>query len=162
MKAVELKPTSGMVPATDEMLRASGIRFNGISLKKDDVVVFPSYDDMQPHADKLGSSTVLVVKAELNGNMKWLPLGTFRRTPCDQHGDAFLAENSVNAELRECGNDFELRELLATKKLRVKEIKTSHKPYFKRDPETLKMVRARNADNSLATQPGDFAVFEWA
>jgi hypothetical protein len=164
MKTLAITMPKDARKATQEDLETTGIPFEGVTYEVGDTIEFPETVDsvMKPLFGKdvayFGARLILKDRSR----DLYLPFGSILRIPDGKYAKDFLDKYEVNKEVYHLGatetkqaSNWTRLPLLAGKKLRVKEIVVDQKAFF------VGKVRQRNEDNSPATQPGDFYVWEW-
>lgn len=165
MKTFKIAPRKGMVKTTIEQLEEAGKPFTGVVLKAGQVIQFPTREELDTHMEPLGKSKVHCVNVILDGVPSWIPFGSFNKTPHGNHAIEFLEKFDTNREICGFGSFRVAAEAYCAKaaegkSLRVKEIFVGQKPLYKKAADG-SYEYGRNEDNSVATQPGNFPVFEW-
>lgn len=160
MKMFKAIARKGMVKVTLADLAGEGRAFSGIVLREGQIIQFPKLEDLDPHVESLGKGKVYSINAYVGNDLKWVPLGSFRKTPHGKFAEEFLSKFSTNRELCEFEDIKALAENCAGKCLLVKEIFIGQKPIYRKAADG-SYEYGRADDGSVATQPGNFPVFEW-
>lgn len=149
-----------MKKASRKELAETGRPFTGHVFRVGQTIEFPPIAELDPHIEPLGASMVPFINAIIDDKPQWVPYGSFIKTPHGKHAEEFLQKFEVNRQIVEIPDNDQRTDFFAGKKLRVKEIFVGQKPVYKKAAGG-GYEFGRNEDNSIATQPGDFPVFEW-
>ena len=147
-----------------EALETVGEVFYGITFSEGDVIEFPSEADIKfwLKGNKGTTTKSAYVNAAINDKLVGIPVGSFRKVPCDDSTMPFLDKYEVNKELYILDDDAMRARTLMGRKLRVKAIVSDIAPVFTYLREEGKHVRAIDSTiNKPATKQVRFYVFEW-
>lgn len=105
-----------------EALKTSGIRY-GFNFLHGDVITFPTVDEADIiNSPMANGKDVYKIKVVINGTTaKYVPLGSFRRTPVNWDTIEFRDTYPTNFEINSLENDYDRFMFFANKTIKVKD-----------------------------------------
>lgn len=115
-----------------DVLKTSGELNYGVQLAKDDLIEFPkNWDEVSSRVSTMNNGSLAYhLLVGINGEQRYIPLGSFRRRPIDH--EEVLKNATVNQTIIDCDHDHARVELMFGKTLKVADIVDGKFPRFKK------------------------------